>query len=420
MRKISLYILIIMVTFLAVGCSNSGDLNKNNDDKSNKIEESTKINKKDIQLTLAVSKSSEEEEKTLDAIIEKFQKEYPNIKINKQIIMKDYDSAIEKKVGSSKEVDIFFTDVSKFPLYISKGYIESIDNYIDKNILNDFYPSIVNSFEKDGKIFGLPGYYNLMVLFYNKNMFKNADIENPPSDWRELEIACDKIVKKKMNGLVFDNNLEYFGTFMLQAGGKIIDDGNLVLNSPSCAKGLAYYYTLIKKGYADTAKNLNQDSSINAFLNDKSAMYIGKSSLINKIQSSTYDKYGIAVLPKGVRNGNFIFTHSYVISKNSEHKNEAAEFIKFIISKEGQSIISESGIGVPSRISMGYNYLEIYPERKILIDMLYNSYLYQFGEKHDDIVRALMKASNEVRLKKVIPKDALNAAIDEIEKLTTP
>ncbi|MBZ4662941.1 MAG: extracellular solute-binding protein family 1 [Caloramator sp.] len=392
---------LLIATSLFVGCGK-------------KEEQTTEQPKEEkVTITLGCWGSSPAETQLLDDQIKKFEETHPNIKIEKQVITGDYNQALQAKIASKTEPDVYYLDVFQAPAYISKGVVEPLDSYLDMDDVKDFEEFLIEGFKKDGKIYGLPKDFNSLAIFYNKDMFEKAGVKEPTT-WAELEEAAKKLTKDGVYGMSLSADAARFIPFMLQAGGKINEGDAVAFNTQEAAKGLDFYFSLIKKGYAKQPKDLGEGWNGDALAHKKVAMVIEGGWMIPFMKDAGPDvKYGITKLPKGDKEGNLAFTVAYAMSVNSKHKKEAAEVIKFLTGKEALKMVAESGLAIPSRKSMEQLYTEKYPERTPLVEGTKGAQVFQFGANTTKIMDALNKAGEKLLFNKV--NDG-KAALDEAAK----
>lgn len=384
-------LLLSIMVFAAIfsGCSNSNKTTPTQENETNK----------EVIVTLGCWASSPAETKLLDDQIQAFQNKFPNITIKTVVITGDYNQAMQTKIASKTAPDVYYLDVSLATAYMSKGVLEPLDSYLDQNDVADFEPNLLKGYQLNGKTYGLPKDYNTLGLFYNKDMLAQASVQ-VPATWDELMTAAQKLTAGKVKGLALSDDAARFIPFMFQAGGKVIDDsGKPAFNTPEGAKGLDFYYSFFKKGYAATPKDLGDGWNGDSFAHKKAAMVIEGGWLIPSMAQAGPDvKYGIAKLPKGDNEGDLAFTVAYVMNKNSKHKAEAAEVLKFLTGKEAQQLTAESGLAIPTRKSMNTVYAEKHPEAKALVDMTSSSQVFDFGMNGSKILDALNKAGEKLRL----------------------
>ncbi|MGV8983325.1 ABC transporter substrate-binding protein [Clostridium sp.] len=355
-----------------------------------------------VALKVFVWGSSPTETKLVDDQIAAFNtaNKSKNITLKKEVAVGDYNQLIQTKIASKTEADIFFLDASLAPKYIQSGTIAPIDQYLDKEDLKDFFPNLLGAYQKDGKTYGLPKDYNALALYYNKKMFADAGV-TPPKTWAEFEEVSKKLTKDKVKALALVDDSARFAPFIFQAGGKIVDGEKMVFNSPEAAKGLEFYYSLIKKGYAANPKDLGEENAGDALATEKAAMCIEGGWQIPGLKDKAPGlEYGIAELPKGEKQGNLLFTVAYAMSKNTKHPKEAAEAIKYLTGKASQEMVANSGLAIPTRISMANVYTDKFPERKALVDGTKYATIYAYGLNHARINEELTKAGERIRLNK--------------------
>ena len=79
------------------------------------------------------------------------------------------------------------------PEYHAVGAFRDIRSFINKNVLDDFYPGSLDSLTMDGKLIGLSWQNGTYVLFYNKALLSRAGITQLPRTLDELVAAAYKI-----------------------------------------------------------------------------------------------------------------------------------------------------------------------------------------------------------------------------------
>lgn len=391
----------VLMTGVFAGCGKSTSTSNNTNSKES--------NEK-VTLKVGVWSSSPAETKLLDSQIEAFTKKFPNITLKKQVITGDYNQALQTMIASHTEPDLFYLDVSLAEAYISKGAVAPLDEYLDKEDIKDFSQNLLAGYQKDGKTYGLPKDTNVLALFYNKDMLSAAGV-NVPTTWAELQDAAKKLTNGSVKGLALQDDAARWGVFANQSGSKIYDNGKLNLTAEGTKKGLDFYTSFIKNGTGADPKSLGAGWGGEAFYKGKAAMTFEGGWLIPAITESAPNlKYGIALLPKGDQGGNYAFTVSYSMSKNTKYPKQTAEAIKFLTGKEAQQMTAESGLAMPTRASLGDVYASKYPERKALVDGVTDATVYCYGVNHAKINDELTKACEKVRLGKADAKTALEQA----------
>jgi len=91
----------------------------------------------------------------------------------------------------------------------------------------------------------------------------------PAATWEDLRAAAQKLTDKGSGvyGIVIPPQLERFGAFVFQAGGRLVsDDGTrIALNSPEGLQALQFYYALYKDGLPSTPSDTGTEWPGDAF-----------------------------------------------------------------------------------------------------------------------------------------------------------
>ena len=129
--------------------------------------------------------------------------------------------------------DIVMWDRFTTATYAAKGAFMPLDDYIagDKVDMDQFYqPTVEEMKGNDGKQYGVPLTVDTRILFYNKDLLKEAGV-NPEeiSTWDALKTAAAALTKRDAGGKLEQSGFSLsdpglFNNWILQAGGKMVDD----------------------------------------------------------------------------------------------------------------------------------------------------------------------------------------------------
>ena len=74
----------------------------------------------------------------------------------------------------------------------------------DRAWLKSFYPAFMENSQTGGKTWGIPFQRSTIVLYYNKDMFKEAGLDPiaPPATWKEMREYAQKLTKRDASGNV--------------------------------------------------------------------------------------------------------------------------------------------------------------------------------------------------------------------------
>src|SRR5688572_32944394 len=146
--------------------------------------------------------------KVTDGYAAGFEKEHPNIKVN-AVYAGNYDDTriralAAHKAGQPAQLSVLFS-IDLYEL-LEQDLIVPFDDMAktdaDKAWLKSFYPALMTNGTYKGKTYGIPFQRSTIVLYWNKDAFKDAglDPDKPPSSWDEMRTMAAKLVKKDASG----------------------------------------------------------------------------------------------------------------------------------------------------------------------------------------------------------------------------
>jgi|GEM_PF-1337529 len=276
--------------------------------------------------------------------IKEFEAKYPNIKVKVDSVPANdnYNKLVlTSNAGNPPDVFMSFWTASA----VSNDLIYPLTEFVDKADFEKRFTTAGQSYAKYNDIvYAIPWRAGASVFLVNCKMFEEAGIEVPKLGWtwKDLTEISAKLTNKEKGtygfGLV-GSSTDYatewqFWPFLLQAGGKIIEDNKAVFNSPAGVKALEYLISLepnMPEGF--TSMDLNQ--MVDLMVSDKVAMFEDGPWFIGIIQSGHPD-FKVCVAPMAVGDvpGNITGGTAFGMSPLSKHKAEAWKFIDFMTSDD--------------------------------------------------------------------------------------
>lgn len=272
--------------------------------------------------------------------------------------------------------DIVFADNPYVPQWIQAGVFLDITNLVENwNEWNDYLEGFQRAVTYNGKVYGLYFTTNNLGLFYNKDIFEEVGINEPPKTWEELLIDCEIIQNNYDNihpiGFSAWNDEEavwQFEPFLWSNGGSLLE-----LDKAEAIEALEFWTTLVKEQYAPRdVLNWSQNDATHQFGNKKIAMLIVGPWQIPVIRAAEIN-FGIAPipLPSGASHpvvpmGGEVFGIGSSIKKD---KIETAwNFLTYLVSPEIMAEFGLKGGRIPTRKSAETIALEGEPLFEVFID----------------------------------------------------
>jgi len=294
---------------------------------------------------------SPEEVASHKIVADAFMKEHPEIKI--EIWSQpwgDYFTKIKTlwASGDAKAIpDVAF--LWPTPSYAAQGVLENLDPYIEKSgyKIDDYWPGLLESAKYNGHIYGFPRDIEVNVLYYNKDIFKEAGVDLPTDQWTwdDLVAAAEKLTKKDASGKVERYALAMEGgkwaKWVNQNGGSLLDDyrnpSKCTLADKPAMDGVKFFADLMNKDYAMRDANLSQaggDAAV--FQSGQAAMIIQNTSRVSAFNAAKLN-YDVQVVPtpKGGKRWNGAGGAAWVMSAASDNKDAAWTFLSWLQSTNG-------------------------------------------------------------------------------------
>ena len=238
--------------------------------------------------------------------------------------------------------------------YAAQGSLESWDPYIDQlGLGKDLLPGFKDLMQYNGKNYLVPQDSNVLMLYYNKDMFKEAGLDpgKPPTTIDELDQYAAKLTKvngNKIDRMGFipwtDSGGDAF-TWLWMFGSNIYNatDGKLVLTDDKSVAAFTWMNKYAQKYDPAELKSFASGfggmfSPDHPFMTGKVAMTVTGNWFTNALQIYAPNvNYGVAkipVPPGGRENGTLLNSNVFMIPKGSKNVDLAAEFVKFSLSPE--------------------------------------------------------------------------------------
>lgn len=302
-------------------------------------------------------------------------KKYPARKIKTDLFTGEFDNILGMRVGSKSVPDVVQVYDFSAEYWTSKGVFAPLNDYFAANDINesDYFETIVDMTKSgtDGKIYWAARDYNKIVVAINKEMFKVAGVDIPSDDWTwdEFIATCkalnakSDLIRRTFGQEIFypvDANLNWEAVYypaIKSFGGDLFDSENntALKNLDGIKEGLGKYISAVDEKLASNPS----DENTSAFGARQAAMNFIVRPNVTSLANVLKDSNGVSQLDfvtmPAFTGANVEKSYigvgctGYALSSSSTGKKaEAAwEFIKYIISEEGQEVFAKSGAGIP-------------------------------------------------------------------------
>jgi sn-glycerol 3-phosphate transport system substrate-binding protein len=318
-----------------------------------------------------------------------------------------YDDAINKlKAGlQSKDVPavVQIYDIGT-RLLIDLNVITPMQDFIDREgfDVSDIEPGVANYYSVGGKLYSMPFNTSNPVLYYNKDLFKEAglDPEKAPRTWDEVAEYSRKLTKKDASGQVTQYGCTFalYGWFVEQfiavQGGYFVNEENgrtarateATFNGPEGVALLEWWKSMIDEGICANLGRKTADTK-KAFDSGVAAMTLDSTAALRDRIDAAEGKFevGVGFLPRAKEEdyekaGTIIGGAClWILNLRPPEEQEAAwKFVKFMSNADSQAYwhintgyypINAKGYNHPDDIA----WREKYPQFQVAVDQLHTA-----------------------------------------------
>ncbi len=344
---------------------------------------------------------SQSETIIINKLIKKYENDNPNIKIDFIHIPQNYFQKIQLLFASNLEPDVIFINNQNIKMYIKADMLEDLTSYIKKEL---YFNEALNCFKYNDKIYAIPRDISTLVIYYNKDMLKNAGI-NPNKDIKDifsLKDSAIKLTNKNHFGINFEEDVLYWSYYLASNGGGIFSDDikKLIITKPESIEALQLYTDLVNKYHAAPTKaEIGSMTTAQMFINKKIAIYLGGRWMTPKFRETINFDWDIINFPTTDNNKVYIDSSGWAVSKKSKNKAEAIKFIQFLSNDESLKEISKTGLIIPAKIKVAKYLIENDKNKKpthsyLFIEMLSKTKPTPVNENYK-IINDIIKESTE-------------------------
>jgi len=298
----------------------------------------------------------ETDQKVLDA----FQEEYPNVKVNFEPINDDYLTKVETMMLAGEAPDVIYGHPKYFQKWASQDLLLDLTDYFNNNEQfqdeSVYATNLYEAFKYKDKMVATVNGADTYLLFYNQDLFDEAGVPYPTEDWTwdDFMDACEKLTQDKdgdgeidQYAISANRGHEQLQTWMAAFGGQLYDDVDnpteVLADSEENQEALQLWYDLIYKyGYAPDAEG--EEMITGGFDGGKVAMDID--GVYQCVYRSGVDfNMGLASLPMEDENSHYIsLMAGYCIPKTTEYPEAAWALASFMQEQKGQEVLASTGL----------------------------------------------------------------------------
>jgi len=300
-------------------------------------------------------------------LVDSFSKKHPSIHIELIHIpgQEEYRKQITADIIAGNPADVVLINYRRYAEFASLGALEPLERYLQQSRLikeRNFYPEAIEPFVWNGELMCIPQNISSLVVYYNKDLFDQAEVPYPAKGWTWLDfLSAAQVLTKDFNhdgtrdqfGAGIESSLVRLAPFIWQAGGHLVDDranpSTLVLDQEGEVRAERFFVALQTVYHVvPNAEQEAAEDSQSRFINGRLAMFFNSRRGVPIYRESVAFDWDVAPLPRADFEVNILHSDAYCLMSASKNKEAAWAFIEFANSVEGQTIMARTGRTVPS------------------------------------------------------------------------
>ena len=263
-----------------------------------------------------------------------------------------YNNKINQMVLGNEAPDVMLLQEADYVRFAKNGVIDELDPADFDVDESDFVPAVSAIAEQTGGTFGFPQGMATEIMYYNKDLFDAAGVDYPTNDWTWDDYADAASKLTKDDGSQWGSDAPTFNgvwySLAGQGGDAVVEDGKLSLGDGFKA-ALEYQDKMTNELKAQPAPSSGSKVS-DLFASGQAAMTLGGSWLISTTYKDAEFNWDIATMPAGTgangRDYNSLHTSFFAINADSDNKDQAIEFVKWMMSEDGQVALEKANANI--------------------------------------------------------------------------
>ena len=292
---------------------------------------------------------------TMEAMIERFGAEHPDLNIETTVIDREaYKTQIRNFLTADAPDVATWYAANRMKPYVDAGLFEDVsDLWEDPDIATNL-ASTKGAMTIDGKQWGVPYTYYQWGIYYRKDIYEELGI-GEPANWEEMKSNCQKVVDSGRTCYTIGTK------FLWTAGGWFdylnmrthgfdfhmeLAAGEVAWTDERVKQTFANWRELIDMGgFVENHQNYSWQESLPFIVNGEAAAILKGNFAVAPLREaglddSKLDFHQFPPITEGIALAEDAPTDTFHIPANAQNKDAARAFLKFMASANEQTIIN--------------------------------------------------------------------------------
>jgi multiple sugar transport system substrate-binding protein len=280
----------------------------------------------------------------------------------------EFVSLMLTQIAGGNPPDVHYIGEARVPSFAERGAILDLMPYVERDglDLDAFFDRVITPvMDDDGHLWAFAKDTTAFMWYYNKTLFDEAGVDHPTIDWTwdDMVAAAEALTQDTTGDGRIDQWGHALGTGWTTWVSAVLSNGGEVLNEErnECLLDQPAAYEAIQ----NMADLMHEDPIVAPSPEIITGMDVGTIDMFNGGQAAMFDagrwgaffaeglddayEWGVAPFPYMSEPRTSALFVTLAIPHNASNPDAAWEFIKFVLSEEGQRINAATGLGLPPK-----------------------------------------------------------------------
>lgn len=301
---------------------------------------------------------------TTEQLADLFEENNPGITIDREPTDFDnYYDALNTKLSADDAPDIINVEIRRLGEYASRGIFADLSGSVDTADLDQ---ELLASGEVDGTLAAIPTGANVWAVLANTAVLEEAGVDLPDDttwtweDYFDLSAEISEATDDDTYGTEYAFNPAYLEVFANQRGEQMYEGDQIGVSAETLEEWFGNFETLIDTGGSPDAafsQEIGQNSVDSSLVTTNNGAFgMWWTNQLNAATEGSGGEVELLRLPssEGADTGGMFLqpTMYWAASADSEHPEEAAQFIDFLVNdpEAGELLLSDRGLPMNSQV----------------------------------------------------------------------
>ncbi|WP_059104108.1 ABC transporter substrate-binding protein [Shouchella shacheensis] len=306
------------------------------------------------------------EQEVYQRAVDEFNEMHDDVEVSMTGIPADsYFRTIMTRLQGGQAPDVFYVGAENISTLIGNETIVELSDFLEtdaSHVTADEFPEdIWGAAKQDDQIYGLSVDSNPMLMYYNKTLLENAGVKSPQEhyeegnwNWETFEQVTGQLRDAGYYGFVQEGGHADMLSWVWTNGGEFSNENDEIVadQDERTLEALEYVHRMVQENHFIFAGTLPQGQGGDAMFVSNQVGFVAAGRWLTPLFSESNLEFDYIPWPTNTGNqmepAN-IATAYIAANQESDHLEEAMQFISYYASQEGQSIrLEDDGNAVPS------------------------------------------------------------------------